>query len=86
MDYISIIPIAILHGLVYGMILFLLASGLTLIFGMMDVLNFSHGAFYMLGAYFSFTVLNLTGQFWLSLIIAPVSSSVKPTTSSPGYQ
>jgi len=72
MDYISIIPIAILHGLVYGMILFLLASGLTLIFGMMDVLNFSHGAFYMLGAYFSFTVLNLTGQFWLSLIIAPV--------------
>ncbi len=72
MDYGSLIPISVLHGLVYGMILFLLASGLTLIFGMMDVLNFSHGAFYMLGAYFSYSVLMVTGQFWLSLIIAPV--------------
>ena len=60
-----------LHGLVYGMLLFLVASGLTLIFGMMGVLNFAHGALYMLGAYFSFTILGLTGQFWLSLIIAP---------------
>ncbi len=72
MDLISIIPIQVLHGLVYGMVLFLLASGLTLIFGMMDVLNFAHGALYMLGAYFSFSVLVWTGQFWLSLIIAPV--------------
>lgn len=72
MDMLSIIPIQALHGLVYGMLLFLLASGLTIIFGMMDVLNFSHGALYMLGAYFSFTVLLLTGQFWLSLIVAPV--------------
>ena len=72
MDTLSIIPIQALHGLVYGMLLFLLASGLTIIFGLMDVLNFSHGALYMLGAYFSFSVLILTGQFWLSLIIAPV--------------
>jgi branched-chain amino acid transport system permease protein len=72
MDLMSILPIQILHGLVYGMVLFLLASGFTLIFGMMDVLNFSHGAFYMLGAYFSFSVLLWTGQFWLSLIIAPL--------------
>ena len=72
MDYMSILPIQILHGLVYGMLLFLLASGLTLIFGMMGVLNFAHGALYMLGAYFSFSVLLWTGQFWLSLIIAPV--------------
>lgn len=72
MDYISILPIQILHGLVYGMLLFLLASGLTLIFGMMGVLNFAHGALYMIGAYFSFSVLLWTGQFWLSLIIAPV--------------
>lgn len=72
MDYISILPIQVLHGLVYGMLLFLLASGLTLIFGMMGVLNFAHGALYMLGAYFSFSVLLWTGQFWLSLIIAPV--------------
>ena len=72
MDWIGILPIQILHGLVYGMVLFLLASGLTLIFGMMDVLNFAHGAFYMLGAYFSFSVLMWTGQFWLSLILAPL--------------
>jgi branched-chain amino acid transport system permease protein len=72
MDLMSILPIQILHGLVYGMVLFLLASGLTLIFGMMDVLNFAHGAFYMLGAYFSFSVLMWTGQFWLSLILAPL--------------
>lgn len=72
MDWMAVLPIQILHGLVYGMVLFLLASGLTLIFGMMDVLNFAHGAFYMLGAYFSFSVLVWTGQFWLSLIIAPL--------------
>jgi branched-chain amino acid transport system permease protein len=72
MDLIAIIPVQALHGLVYGMILFLLASGLTLIFGMMNVLNFAHGALYMLGAYFSFSVLLWTGQFWLSLIIAPL--------------
>jgi branched-chain amino acid transport system permease protein len=71
-DYLSILPIQALHGLVYGMLLFLLASGLTLIFGMMGVMNFAHGALYMLGAYFSYSVLLWTGQFWLSLIIAPV--------------
>jgi branched-chain amino acid transport system permease protein len=72
MDVIGIIPVQALHGLVYGMVLFLLASGLTLIFGMMDVLNFAHGALYMLGAYFSYTVMVWTGQFWLSLLIAPL--------------
>jgi len=70
MDIIATFPIQALHGLVYGMLLFLVASGLTLIFGMMGVLNFAHGALYMLGAYFSYTVLCLTGQFWLSLILA----------------
>ena len=53
------------------MLLFLVASGLTLIFGMMGVLNFAHGAIYMLGAYFSFSILQWTGQFWLSLVFAP---------------
>ena len=71
MEILSIIPMQILHGLVYGMLLFLVASGLTLIFGMMGVLNFAHGALYMLGAYFSFSILQWTGQFWLSLLIAP---------------
>ena len=68
---IAILPSQLLHGFVYGMLLFLLASGLTLIFGMMGVLNFAHGALYMLGAYFSFSVLFWTKQFWLSLLLAP---------------
>lgn len=72
MDTLSILPIQALHGLVYGMLLFLVASGLTLIFGMMGVLNFAHGALYMLGAYFSFSILRWTGHFWLSLIFAPI--------------
>ena len=72
MDILAILPIQVLHGLVYGMLLFLVASGLTLIFGMMGVLNFAHGVLYMLGAYFSFSILRWTGQFWLSLILAPL--------------
>lgn len=65
------IPVFFLHGLVYAGLLFLVSSGLTLIFGMMNVLNFAHASFYMLGAYFSYTILKLTGSFWLSLLIAP---------------
>jgi branched-chain amino acid transport system permease protein len=72
MNILAELPVQALHGLVYGMLLFLVASGLTLIFGMMGVLNFAHGALYMLGAYFSWSVLQLTGQFWLCLLLAPV--------------
>jgi branched-chain amino acid transport system permease protein len=72
MEMITNLIMHALHGLVYGMLLFLLASGLTLILGMMGVLNFAHGALYMAGAYFSFSILVWTGQFWLSLIIAPL--------------
>lgn len=71
MDILAILPVQALHGIVYGMLLFLVASGLTLIFGMMGVLNFAHGALYMLGAYFSFSILQWTGHFWLSLAFAP---------------
>jgi branched-chain amino acid transport system permease protein len=73
MEWFVALPIQALHGLVYGMLLFLVASGLTLIFGMMGVLNFAHGALYMLGAYFSFSVLRWTGNFWLSLLFAPIA-------------
>jgi branched-chain amino acid transport system permease protein len=61
----------VLNGLVYGMLLFMLASGLTLIFGMMGVLNFAHAGFYMLGAYFAFT-LGLSIGFWPALVLAPL--------------
>jgi branched-chain amino acid transport system permease protein len=59
-------------GLVLGMIFVLLAIGLSLIFGLMTVVNFSHGAFYMLGAYFGFFLLGFTKNFWFALLIAPI--------------
>jgi branched-chain amino acid transport system permease protein len=59
-------------GLVLGGILVLMAVGLSLIFGLMTVVNFSHGALYMLGAYVAFTIFGLTKSFWLSLILAPL--------------
>ena len=64
-----------IHGLCYGMILFLVASGLTLIFGMMGILNLAHASFFMLSAYFSYSVLQVTGNFWLALLVAPVISA-----------
>src|SRR3989442_13448166 len=62
-----------LHGLVYGMLLFLVSAGLTLVFGMMGILNIAHAAFYMLGAYLAYTTVHVTGNFWLSLLVAPVA-------------
>jgi branched-chain amino acid transport system permease protein len=61
-----------IHGLAYGMLLFLVASGLTLIFGMMGILNIAHASFAMLSAYFCYQVLLMTGNFWVALLIAPV--------------
>jgi branched-chain amino acid transport system permease protein len=65
-----------IHGLAYGMILFLLASGLTLIFGMMGILNLAHAAFFMLSAYLCYQVLVMTESFWLALLIAPVAAGL----------
>jgi branched-chain amino acid transport system permease protein len=59
-----------LNGIVSGMILALVASGLTLIFGIMDVVNFAHGEFLMLGAYVGVLTLAATGSFWLALVVA----------------
>jgi len=61
-----------LHGLVSGMLLFLVASGLTLVFGMMGILNIAHAGFYMLGAYLAYSTVHATGHFWLSLLVAPL--------------
>ncbi|MEY4078090.1 MAG: High-affinity branched-chain amino acid transport system permease protein LivH [Pseudomonadota bacterium] len=62
--------ISMLNGLSYGLLLFMLSSGLTLIFSMMGVLNFAHASFYMIGAYFGYTLTSLIG-FWPALLIAP---------------
>jgi len=63
--------ISSLNGLSYGLMLFMLSSGLTLIFSMMGVLNFAHASFYMLGAYFGYSISKVFG-FWPSLVLAPV--------------
>ena len=67
----EVFVVSLLNGLVYGMLLFMLASGLTLIFSMMGVLNFAHASAYMLGAYFAYTISLYVG-FWPALIIAPL--------------
>ncbi len=62
-----------LAGLAQGMFVWVVAAGLTLIFGVLGILNFAHGSFYMLGAYCCFTVLSMLGEnFWLGLIIGPL--------------
>lgn len=63
--------ISVLNGLTYGLLLFMLSSGLTLIFSMMGVLNFAHASFYMLGAYFAYQTSVYLG-FWPALIVAPL--------------
>jgi len=63
--------ISMLNGLSYGLLLFMLSSGLTLIFSMMGVLNFAHASFYMVGAYVAYSIASVTG-FWAGLIVAPL--------------
>jgi branched-chain amino acid transport system permease protein len=63
--------ISLLNGVSYGLLLFMLSSGLTLIFSMMGVLNFAHTSFYMLGAYLAYTISGVIG-FWPALFVAPI--------------
>src|SRR3954452_12460412 len=63
--------ISLLNGVTYGLLLFLLSSGLTLIFSMMSVLNFAHASFFMLGAYFAYQIGGAVG-FWAALVLSPV--------------
>ncbi|SMF76155.1 amino acid/amide ABC transporter membrane protein 1, HAAT family [Tistlia consotensis] len=63
--------ISALNGVIYGLLLFMVSAGLTLIFGMMGVLNFAHASFYMLGAYVAYTLSSLVG-FWAGLLVAPL--------------
>ena len=59
-------------GLSTAAIYVLVSLGLTMIFGMMNVLNFTHGVLYALGAYFGYLLVKFTGSFWLALVIAPM--------------
>jgi branched-chain amino acid transport system permease protein len=64
--------IQLLNGVQYGLLLFLLASGLTLIFGIMGVINLAHGSFYMVGAYLAYWLARMTGSLWLAIPIGLV--------------
>lgn len=66
----------ILNGLQFGVMLFLLAAGLTLVFGIMHLLNLAHGSLYMLGAYVAATVTAAAGSFWLGLVAALTAAGV----------
>lgn len=67
----EVIIFSLLNGLLFGLLLFMLSSGLTLIFSMMGVLNFAHASFYMIGAYLAYSIGSVTG-FWPALFLAPV--------------
>ncbi len=67
----ELVVISTLNGLSYGLLLFMLSSGLTLIFSMMGVLNFAHASFYMVGAYFAYQISEWIG-FWPGLVVAPL--------------
>ncbi|HTE83840.1 MAG TPA: hypothetical protein VK821_03840, partial [Dehalococcoidia bacterium] len=66
------IPVQLLNGLVVGSSLALVASGLALLFGVLDIINFAQGDYFMLGGYALWLSLRFTGNFWLSMLIAAV--------------
>ena len=67
--------ISLLNGVIYGLLLFMVSAGLTLIFGMMGVLNFAHTSFYMLGAYLAYSLEKVLG-FWTAIVVATLIVSV----------
>ena len=69
-DSLVFVLIQALNGVQYGLLLFLVASGLTLIFGIMGIINLAHGSFYMLGAYLAFAFTEAIGNFWLAILLA----------------
>jgi len=90
-DYVlTVLLPQLLHGLVFGAALGLLALGLTVIFGLLGVMNFAHGELYMLGAYAGIAVIGVTHSFWVALITAPILVGVvgavtEMTTLRPIY-
>jgi branched-chain amino acid transport system permease protein len=91
-DYVlTVLLPQLLHGLVFGAALGLLALGLTVIFGLLGVMNFAHGELYMLGAYAGIAVIGVAHSFWVALIVAPilvglVAAVTEVTTLRPIYR
>src|SRR5262245_49653292 len=72
MELLAQLALGSLNGLVWGVILALIAPGLTRVFGLLEIINVSHGELYMLGAVLGWYVLQASGNFWLSLLVAPI--------------
>jgi len=72
----NLLLIQLFNGVALGLLYVLVASGLTVIFGVSGILNFAHGALYMLGAYFAVVIVGFTGSFWIALLIAPLAVGV----------
>ena len=66
----------LLNGLQFGLMLFLLAAGLTLVFGIMDMINLAHGSLYMIGAYLMASFAQATGSFWMALPLALAATAL----------
>jgi branched-chain amino acid transport system permease protein len=75
MSYVLIVEQG-LNGLQFGLMLFLLAAGLTLVFGIMDMINLAHGSLYMVGAFMASTLVQATGSFWLGVLLAIPATAV----------
>ena len=78
-------PVHILNGLSFGLILFLIASGLSLILGTMGILNLAHGAFYMLGAYFGLTMIAFGLNFWLAALVGGIFAALVGLVMERGF-
>ncbi len=72
----NLLALQLLNGIALGVLYLLIAAGLSVIFGMTDIINVAHGALYALGAYFALSVIDATGSFWLALVIAPIAVGV----------
>ena len=72
MDFVGFLVTQCLNALSQAALLFFLGVGLTLIFGIMRIVNFAHGAFFMLGAYVGYSAVQVTGSFWAALVVAPL--------------
>lgn len=76
----------IVNGLGIGMIYFMIAIGLSVIFGIMHFINIAHGAFYLIGAYLCYALVSATGNFWLALALAPVIVGIVAWLAEPGVR
>jgi branched-chain amino acid transport system permease protein len=74
--YLNLVIVQIVNGLVLGMIYVLLAMGLSIVWGMMNIINFSHGLFFALGAYLAYTLFSVTGNFFMGMILVPLGTAV----------